>query len=93
MDREALAASWEHTRGHLARAWAQLPIGAHTDLYQDFLDHDELSLAMEMLAQAGMDCPVPSGFWKDMADAATEMEEPDKAIEFLDRSQRLGGTV
>jgi hypothetical protein len=86
MDKDGLAGSWERNRGHLARAWSQLPIGANTDLYQEFLDHNELGLAMEMLAEAGTDCDVPTGFWKDLADAATEMKEPGKAAEYLARS-------
>jgi hypothetical protein len=87
MDKDDLAASWERTRGHLARAWSQLPIGADTDLYQEFLAHNELVLAMEMLARAGSECNVSSGFWKDLAEAATEMKESDKAIEYLDRDE------
>ena len=89
MDRDDLAASWELTRGHLSRAWTQLPVRAKTELYQEFLDQNELGLAMEMLAQAGMDCSAPASFWRDLADAATEMQESDKAIEFLDGSGRL----
>jgi hypothetical protein len=41
---------------------------------------------MEILAQAGMQCSVPSGFWQDLADAATEMQQPEKASKFLVRS-------
>jgi hypothetical protein len=70
---EELLASWERTRGHLARAWVELPPGELSVFYQEFLDHNELGLAMEVLAEAGVERNAKRHFWLALADAATEM--------------------
>ena len=74
MANEEVLASWERTRGHLARAWIELPPGELFEFYQEFLDHSELGLAMEVLAEAGMERNAKRSFWLALADAAKEMQ-------------------
>jgi hypothetical protein len=73
---EELGASWERTRGHLARAWILLPAGESEPLnrYHEFLDHNELGLASEELEAVGQERNAPAAFWFALAEAATEMK-------------------
>jgi hypothetical protein len=79
MTNDELLTSWERTRGHLVRAWVELPPGEINGTYQEFLDHNELELAMETLADAGAERAAPATFWSALADAADEMRLSDQA--------------
>jgi hypothetical protein len=79
-------ASWERVRGHLARAWIELPPGESPPNYQEFLDHNELELAMETLAECGEDRSAPRAFWSALADAANEMQMLNQARTYRERS-------
>lgn len=86
MPSDDLAASWERTRGHLDRAWFELPPGAEPPAYRDFLDHNELELAMETLADAGNSQDAPAVFWEALADAADQMPLDGPASEYRQRA-------
>ena len=86
MPSDHLAASWERTRGHLDRAWVELLPSAEPPAYREFLDHNELELAMETLAKAGSSQDAPAVFWEALADAAEEMHLDGPASEFRQRA-------
>jgi hypothetical protein len=81
---EYLAASWDRTRGHLSRAWVELPAGDSDELawYVEFLDYNELELAMEALEEAGRHRGASAAFWLALTDAAEEMRLPSKAAQY-----------
>jgi hypothetical protein len=85
---ETLRDSWERTRGHLARAWVELPLGGSDDLiwYQEFLDQNELGLAMEALQGVGEDRNAPRTFWAALVEAASEMKLADLAELYRSRA-------
>jgi len=90
MANEDLLASWDRTRGHLARAWTELPLGVSTELYQEFVDHNELALAMEALADARASREVGAVFWEALAEAADEMHLDSQAGSYRQRSADCG---
>jgi hypothetical protein len=75
-----LAASWARTRQHLQGALAQLPSpaqpgedGGAVEMYREYLDENELELALDELEMLGDANPVPPGFWHSLLKAALEM--------------------
>jgi hypothetical protein len=75
-------ASWTRTIEHLERARALLPDrnGAGTDDVLDYLGHNELGLAFEVLAEVGVAQRATKPFWLAMRAAALEMKlEPSDA--------------
>ena len=76
--------SWEQTRGHLSRAWVELPAGSDAEFepYAEFFDHNELELAMDELAQIGRARAANNTFWLALADAANEMGLTSKASDY-----------
>jgi len=73
---------WTLIRGDLAKARNSLPGDAvsHEALveYQDFLDHNELELACDMLERYAEDQNVTPVFWLALRDAAARMEQPER---------------
>jgi hypothetical protein len=80
--REDLAESWERTRGHLARAWTELPLGVDATWYLECLDTNELELAMEALAELGKTNQVDAGYWLALSNAAEEMGLSERCREY-----------
>jgi hypothetical protein len=78
--RAELESSWTRTRQNLESAFAQLPAspkvgedGGTVTLYREYLEQNELELALdelEMLAEANS---VPTAFWQSLLEAALEM--------------------
>lgn len=91
MSRKDLEASWATTRMHLAVARGTLgeltAIDSVTALAesQEFLEHNELDLAMESLAAAGTPEANPA-FWRSLADAASSMGIVEPANEYRSRA-------
>ncbi|MFF2629300.1 MafI family immunity protein [Kitasatospora griseola] len=75
VDREALQAGWNRTRGHLDTARARLAgrPGIDLSVTLDFLEHNELGLAFDCLVDLGDDHDAPLAFWQDLDRAAREM--------------------
>jgi hypothetical protein len=72
---------WTLIKADLARARKSLPDAAsHKTLaeYQNFLDHNELELACDMLEAYAEDHKVTEVFWLALRDAAARMELPDR---------------
>lgn len=78
---------WQRTRGHLSRAWTALPGGDDSELTwsAEFLDHNELELAMDELALIADHPRAPAAVWQALADAAVEMDLSSRAHEFTQR--------
>ena len=92
--REELERSWAITSALLAEAKDLLfasTIVAGDALraaaeYEEYLEHNELELALDSLARAAEDCRAPSRVWRLLADAARNMELADRADELGRRS-------
>lgn len=79
-DRQRIHESWDRTRAYLGRAALLLPPspfksaeGGRIDRYREWLDHNELELALDELEGLGANNPVPREFWVHLRDAAEEM--------------------
>ncbi|MGH3117016.1 MAG: MafI family immunity protein [Gaiellales bacterium] len=87
MDRRELEASWQITRRHLAAAKAELPRseGRALDrsllIYREYVDHNELELAMHALEHASESDRAPAAFWRALERAAANMGLTE-AVEF-----------
>ena len=78
-----LSDSWRKTRSHLSHAFALVDdvtedpdgdsIGQLRELYAEYIDHNELELALDALELVGDRTDMPSKFWKALEDAAMQM--------------------
>ena len=87
--RAELERSWSITAGHLSDAMVVLSgidLGDDgrrcLDEARDFLDHNELELAMDFIAEAAADHPVPDAVWVALEAAAANMQLLDRATTF-----------
>lgn len=97
-DRHQLHESWERTRAHLSRAAALLPAspvesdeGGRVDRYHEWLDHNELELALDELEGIGDNNVVPRAFWGHLRDAAREMGLEHRVLGFDKRRSENAG--
>jgi hypothetical protein len=71
---------WRMIEADLERARNTLPDSAASDdavrEYRDYLDHNELELACDMLESYGEEHTVTREFWIALRDAATKMKLP-----------------
>ncbi len=87
--RKELEASWSRTRAHLENAFAQLPAspvdgeeGGSAQEYREWLDYNELELALDELEMLGEVNGVERTFWEFLLQAATEMDLNDHAMRY-----------
>lgn len=80
MNRDDLESSWAGTREHLAKAQAALraalPVSEDTAAfatYADWLEHNELELALDELEILADEAPVSGSFWREALLAAENM--------------------
>lgn len=80
-DRRELEESWTRTRSHLGQALALLPAnlvesveGGRLDQYLEWIEHNELGLALDELEGLGEINPVSRQFWAFLLSAALEMK-------------------
>jgi len=82
---------WEKIRTDLQRARSTLPSNATSNSaiseYEEFLSHNELELACDMLELYAESHTVAKEFWIAPRDAAAKMELSDRAL----RYERLAG--
>ncbi|MDX1486921.1 MAG: hypothetical protein R3268_01875 [Acidiferrobacterales bacterium] len=78
--RKELEASWSRTRANLEKAFAQLPSfprdgeeGGSVQRYREWLDHNELELALDELELLGEANDAGKLFWESMLRTATGM--------------------
>lgn len=55
--------------------------------FEEYLDHNELELAMDELDWIGQQCDCPGGFWRNLERAANAMKLTERAKEFRQRFQ------
>lgn len=84
MNRPDLLESWAHTRADLDRARAFLP-AAEFGLVDEWLDHNELGLALEALEALGDERSVPAAFWAALVAAAERMKLAEHAARLRGR--------
>jgi hypothetical protein len=98
-----LLKSWKITETLLKRARRALPDPSEAHMqeymtllarYHEFLEHNELGLALDTLEELGHLIPCRGGFWRDLERAAANMGLVDKLPalrkEFSDALERLG---
>lgn len=90
--RKELEASWARTRTHLENAFGQLPPlaedgeeGGSVQLYREWLDHNELGLALDELEMLGEVNCVSTAFWGYLLEAAKEMKLSDRAARYQEK--------
>lgn len=91
MERSALEESWNRTREHLGRALEAFaaaggPAQARAAAV-DYLEHNELELSADALADAADHLGVPE-FWAALAAAAHEMQLDDRIVRWTQRTGR-----
>ena len=78
--------SWIITIGHLEKARKLIPdspdISQVLQRYQEWIDHNELELALDELEDAVESINCPSEFWVAMREAAINMKLNDRANRF-----------
>jgi hypothetical protein len=86
MDRDELISSWDATSRDLSAARALLPSvpvasddGATLDNFEQFLEHNELALALDELVGIGLANNAPVTFWRLVKSAAANMHLPDQS--------------
>lgn len=92
-DQKDLEASWTRTRAYLQAAFRELPAslakgeeGQTTQQYFEWLEHNELELALDELEGLGETNPVPISFWRALLDAATNMNLGEHAERYRQRA-------
>ncbi|WP_145984254.1 hypothetical protein [Bradyrhizobium nitroreducens] len=83
-----LVKSWKITEALLERARRALPVGhereyaARLTQYHEFLEHNELELALDVLEELGHLISARGGFWRDLERAAENMGLADRLPAF-----------
>ncbi|WP_174567246.1 hypothetical protein [Nocardia yamanashiensis] len=74
-DRAELRESWRRTREHLAAACTELVGRPDVDLSEmaEYLEHNELGLAFDVVVHIGDRREVPFSFWQHLDRAARQM--------------------
>ena len=79
-----LVKSWKTTETLLERARRALPVGHEQEYaalltqYHEFLEHNELELALDILEELGHLISARGGFWRDLERAAKNMGLVDR---------------
>jgi hypothetical protein len=91
--RENLEASWSKIREHLRSARSLLPESSVKDSargslanFDQFLDHNELELALDEIEGVGEQSAPPAEFWLALSDAAAQMGLGDRATQLASRA-------
>ncbi len=93
--REQLLALWKDVTARLEGARALLPAaavagpeGASIGSYREFMEHNELELALDELELLGDANPVPDDFWRGLLAAAELMKLDRRAQRISSRLER-----
>jgi hypothetical protein len=90
-----LSKLWSLIEADLVRARNALPAAIESDpailAYKEYLDHNELELACDLLESDAQAHPVCREFWRSPRDAAQKMEVLDCAMRYADRAEDHGG--
>jgi hypothetical protein len=80
-------ASWDRARSHFGaaeRALGGAPHPARAE-YRDWIEHNELELALDALEAAGADLGAGPAFWRALAAAAAEMGLAEHGARYASR--------
>ena len=81
---------WKTIDADLRRARETMPAHAGSESvvrdYQEFLDHNELELACDMLEAYSEKHPVSRAFWLALRDASVKMQLHDRAARYEARA-------
>lgn len=92
MASEELKALWASVAADLRRARSHLPPVADSSPvlreYQEFLDHNELELACDVLENLAEGLGVDPAYWVALRDAATKMSLSERASQYEARAAR-----
>jgi len=82
----SLMTSWERTTEHLlaARSMLAVPDSLLLD-FTEYLEHNELELALDELEWVAIETGVPEGFWRKANEAAQEMGLVEHSHRFSER--------
>jgi hypothetical protein len=89
---KALLQSWMVTTGHLKKARRLLPLEARESqeeslaLFDEYLGHNELELALDELVGLGEKKHCPAGYWQELIAAAENMGLSARAEELRAKS-------
>ena len=73
--------SWRRTEQHLVRARDMLGEERNLPWFDEWLAHNELGLAFDVLVEAGDSAAAPRDFWDTVKAAANEMDlTPDDDV-------------
>lgn len=82
----SLRASWERTTEHLLLARSLLAVPEELLLdFAEYLEHNELELALGELECVALEMGAPEGFWRKANEAAQEMGLLDHARRYSDQ--------
>lgn len=90
---ERLLELWRVTGSLLRQAAADL---THTPEFaecDEFLQHNELELALDVLEEAGHHHEVPPTFWRNLKEAAEVMGLRDRSMALAEQARLVGGPV
>jgi len=86
-----LRKSWKLTTKHLLASRSLLPDDLYFEetkvferQFDEYLDHNELGLALDCAEQMGILCNAPDEFWQELEKAALNMGLEDEAKRFRD---------
>ncbi|MBL8755003.1 MAG: hypothetical protein JNK15_16985 [Planctomycetes bacterium] len=89
---------WNRTQGHLSHAADLLPAGlfqsddgGRLDRYREWIEHNELELALDELEGLGENNRVPRQFWIHLRDAALEIQLAEHRLRFDRRLRENAG--
>lgn len=96
--RDELIASWARTERHLRQAREMLPeppaegpdATGSVDAFNEYLDHNELELALDALEMLGDGNSVRTEFWRELLAAAENMALSKHAVRYRARIASLG---
>ena len=85
-----LQKQWEITKSFLAKAGDQVASCAGYAEYLDYLEHNELGLALDVLEGLGVTNPVTPEYWWQLLHAANLMELKTHCSSIQGRLEALG---
>lgn len=85
---------WRDVTNLLLAAFDELPPSERVNLeFQHFLDHNELELAWDSLADVGTRHESATAFWLNLAEAASKMGLHEKVSEAIKQIRKASGLL
>ena len=84
---ERLLKRWKITRTLLSEAAKQLSAADGFALYEEYIEHNELELALSTLEDLAKHTPVDSAFWRNLKRAADVMGLRERSMAFRQQAR------